>query len=268
LYGYVINLTRSVDRRRHVTAELKKTGLKYEIITAVDGRELDLSDTSIVDPSLTTMTQFVPGVAGGALSHLSVYQRILADGLDEALVLEDDVMLPADLDSLADSVAQQLTGAEVALLSCDSPGPCKMSREGSVVLPSARQLVLPIDIRQPRSAGAYIITREACERMAKFMPPVRVNPDDWWFFYREGLLDRIRCVVPLPVLKNPNLISTMGSYALGNGLAARLAWPLVNRKIPVLHQALNYRRKRIYQRWSGVELVDIPFVEKASRLDS
>ena len=267
MHGYVINLARSVDRRKHITAELKKTGLEYEIITAVDGRELDLSDTSIVDPSLTNMTQFTPGVVGAALSHLSAYERMLADGRDAVLVLEDDVTLPADLGSLADSVAEQLTGAEIALLSCDSIGTCKMSREGSVVLESAWQLVLPIDASQPMSAGAYIITREACERMVKFAPPVRVNSDFWWYFYREGVLDRVRCVMPLPVRKNPNLISTMGSYSLGNSLAARLAWPLVNRKVPVLHQVLCYRRKRIYRQWSQAEFVDMPFVEKPSRLN-
>jgi glycosyl transferase, family 25 len=267
LYGYVINLARSTDRRAHITAELKKTGLEYEIITAVDGRELDLTDTSIVDPGLTGMTQFVPGVAGGALSHLSAYEKMLADGRDAALVLEDDVTVPADLDSLADSVAKELTGAEIALLSCDSNGTCRMSREHCVDIPSGRKLALPIDISQPRSAGAYVITREACERMAKFIVPVRVNPDDWWFFYREGVLDRVRCVMPLPVRKNPNLTSTMGSYSMGNGLAARLLWPLVEREVPVLHQLVCYRRQRIYRQWSRSEFADAPFVEKASRLD-
>ena len=122
MYAYVINLARSVDRRAHITAELKKTGLDYEIITALDGRGsfLDLRDRTIVDPALTYMTQFLPGTAGAALSHLSAYRKIIADGLDEALVLWDDVTLPADLGSLADAVAAQLAGAEVALLSYGS----------------------------------------------------------------------------------------------------------------------------------------------------
>ena len=267
MHAYVINLARSPDRRAHITAELKKTGVDYEIITAVDGRDLDLSDNAIVDPSLPTLTQFLPGTAGAALSHLRVYSKIIADGLDEALVLEDDVTLPADLGSLADAIADQLTGAEVALLSIDSRDPCKMSREGAIHLPSARLLALPIDVYRPRSGGAYIITREACERMIKFVLPVRVNPDDWWYFYREGVLDRVRCVVPQAVLKSPKLTSTMGSYSLGNGVRARLVGPLVRRKIPLLHQVLSYRRQRIYRQWSRSELVDMPFIEKPSRLE-
>jgi glycosyl transferase family 25 len=275
VHAYVINLARSVDRRAHITGELRKTGLDYEIITAVDGRDLDLSDHTLVDPSLTTNMGLPAGAVGGlpagtagaALSHLSVYRKMLADGLDRALVLEDDVILPADIGGLADAVADQLTGAEVALLSYESSDPCKLSPEGSVHLPSSRLLALPIDIRQPASAGAYVITREACERMIKCVLPVRVQADGWWFFYREGILDRVRCVVPPPVLKNPRLISTIGSYSMKIGLRARLVGPLMRRKIPVFHQVLNYRRQRIYRRWGRSELVEMPFIEKPSRLE-
>jgi glycosyl transferase family 25 len=265
--AYVINLARSRDRREHITAELKKTGLDYEILTAVDGRDVDLADRTIVDPAFTYMTQFLSGTTGAALSHLSAYRKIVEDGLDEALVLEDDVTLPADLGSLADAVADQLTGAELALLSYGSFRSCKLSREGSIQLPSSRLLALPIEIRLVVSGGAYIITREACERMIKFILPVRVNPDDWWYFYREGALDRVRCVVPMPVHKESKLISTLGSYSLGRSLKGRLVWSLVRYKIPILHQALNHRRQRIQDQWTHQELADMPFIEKPSRLE-
>jgi glycosyl transferase, family 25 len=263
---YVINLARSVDRRAHITAELKKAGLGYEIITGVDGRNLDLNDPTLVDPLLLERDPFAAGTTGCALSHQQVYRRMIADGVDEALVLEDDVTLPADLASLAEAVAGELKGAELALLSCDSPEPCKMSVEGSTELPSARLLALPIDISQPRSSGAYVITREAAERMVRHVQPVQVSIDDWWFFYRAGAFDRLRCVVPLPVHKNPRFTSTIGYRSLGNGVTARLVGPLVSHKIPILHQALRYRRRRILRQWSRSELVDTPFVEKPSRL--
>ncbi len=267
MHAYVVNLARSLDRRAHITAELRKANLDYEIVTAVDGRLVDMHDTSTIDPSFIATVPFPDGTAGCALSHLSIYKKIIEDGLDTALILEDDIVLPADLGSLADAVAPHLTGAEAALLSVDCPDPCKMSREGSVKLPSERLLALPIDISQPRSTAAYIITREACERMVKSLLPVRVQADAWWFFYREGLLDRIRCVAPLPVLKTGELTSTIGFYSLGSGTRARLLEPLVRHKIPILHQALSRRRQRILRQWSRVELVDTPFVEMPSRLE-
>jgi glycosyl transferase family 25 len=263
---YVINLARSHDRRAHITAELTKTGLDYEIITAVDGQDLDLTDTTIVDPALIAKNSFPAGTAGCALSHLHAYQKIIADGLDHALILEDDVTLPADLGALADAVAPHLTGAEVALINYGSPQTLRMSRQGAVDLPSRRLLALPIDISHLVNAAAYIITREACERMNKSVLPLRANADDWQFFYREGILDRIRCVLPLAVDKNAAFESTIGLYSLGNGVKARLVRPLVRHKIPVVHRAILNRRQRILHEWGRSEIVDLPFVEKPSRL--
>lgn len=103
--------------------------------------------------------------------------------------------------------------------------------------------------------------------MTKSAPPIRMVADAWWYYYREGLIDRVRCVVPLPVHKNPELTSTIGSYSLGNGVRGRLVGALMQRQLPVLHQALNYRRRRILDRWGRVELVDAPFIEMPSRLE-
>lgn len=267
MHAYVINLERSPDRRTHIIAELSRTGLDYEIITGVDGRDLDLGDPAVVDPSLVNANPFPAGVVGTALSHLKVYQKIMADNADKALVLEDDATLPADLNSLADAVADRLTGAEVALLYYLSEDIIKMSTEGSVNLPSSRQLALPIDIRHVKSAVAYIITREACERMVMTAMPVRVSSDDWWFFYKEGALDRVRCVAPLTVGLNYQFRSTIGTYGLGNGIKSALLEPLLRYKIPFFHQVVSRRRQRISRQWIQSEIVDIPFIEKPSRLD-
>lgn len=263
---YVINLARSVDRRAHIIAELRKTGLEYEIITAVDGLKLDLNDTTVVDPSLFAKNAFPAGTAGCALSHLSAYRKVIDEGLDSALILEDDVTLPADLAALAADVSRHMSGAEVALLNYGSPGICKMSSKGMVDLPSSRRMALPIDISHLVNTGAYVISREACERMTERLLPLRANADDWEFFYKEGILDRIRCVVPLAVDKDPKFESTIGFYTLGNGIKARLVGPLVRHKIPLIHQAVLHRRQRILRQWGRVEMVDTPFVEKPSRL--
>jgi glycosyl transferase family 25 len=267
VHAYVVNLARSLDRRAQITRELQKTGIEYEIVTAVDGRELDMADTALIHPSFVASGVFPAGSAGCALSHLSIYRKITEAGLDVALILEDDVILPADLGQLAEEVGQHLTGAEVALLSVDCPDPVQLSREGVVQLSGGRQLALPIDITQPRSTGAYLITREASERMIKHLLPIRANADAWPFFYREGAIDRLRCVAPLPVPKNADLTSTIGSYSLGTGLRSRLAGPLLRHRIPVLHQILSRRRQRIYDQWGRMEFVSTPFIEMPSRLE-
>jgi glycosyl transferase, family 25 len=267
MHAYVINLARSRDRRTYITAHLHKIGADYEIVTAIDGRDLDLDDSRIIAPSYRTTINLPVGSAGAALSHLAVYRRIIDDGLDMALVLEDDIILPADLNALADAVGKELVGAEIALLSVDTPTPLKMSTEGSLPLSSSRFLALPINASQPLSGAAYVITREACERMVERNFPIRTVADAWGFYYREGILDRVRCVVPIPVRKNPNLSSTMGSYSLGTSAFGRLIAVLMQYRIPVLQQVMAYRRMRIYRQIRLSEFTDGPFVEKPSRLD-
>jgi len=268
MYAYVINLARSQDRHAHMVAELKKTGMDYEFVSAVDGRDLDTSDATLVSiDEMSTISQFPANSAASVLSHIRCFERMIAAGREAALVLEDDAILPADINLLADSVAAQLNGAEVAMLSFNSQDPLKISTEGAVHVFGDRMLALPIDAVQPASAAAYVITHEACERLIKFLPPIRTNADQFGFFYQEGAIDRLRCVVPLSVRNSARFRSTQGSYSLGNGLKGRLLSPVLSLELPVLHRILVHRRQRILNQWSQWEIVDMQFIERPSRLD-
>jgi glycosyl transferase, family 25 len=277
--AYVINLARSPERRAHMVAELGKTGVDYEIVQAVDGRELDFDDPRTVaniEPSVLggqardgqglDSTLLLPNQIACVLSHLHAYRKILDDGSEYGFVFEDDVILPSDLGSLADAIAKHLAGAEIVLLNFDSKGTCRMTREGSVELPDSRLLVLPIDVTDPVSGAAYIITRQACERMIEQLLPVRAKVDDWAQRYNEGMLDRVRCVVPLPVNKSTAFGSTIEYYS-SESLKARLLTAVMRYDPGILRKAIAYRRQRIWRSWSKVEFVDMPFVNKPSRLD-
>ena len=61
VHAFVINLARSPARREHITAELHKAGLDYQIIEGVDGRVLDVDNPAMVAPSLLTSYLFPGG---------------------------------------------------------------------------------------------------------------------------------------------------------------------------------------------------------------
>jgi glycosyl transferase family 25 len=252
MQAYVVSLARSPDRRAHIMSELHKTGVHYEIVDAVDGRDLDLSDTRLFDPRVVGTSTFRPGAAGAALSHLKVYRRVLDEGLDLALILEDDVVLPKDLNALIDATAPYMAGAEVVLLNFHSNDPCRITKANRIPLPSSRLLVHVVDEGQLSSGGSYLITREACERMARTVLPVRVQLDDWGYFRKEGTLDRVRCVVPMAVTNNMTLRTTIDYYRPGS-LQARIREAVASRKVPLLHQALALRRRRTFRHlgWTG-----------------
>lgn len=274
MMAYVINLERSTDRRQHIEAQLAKASVAYEIVPAIDGRQLDLSGPQLVRPGepnewhspLWATTWALPGVAGCALSHLLVCERILTSGDGQALVLEDDVILMPDLTEVLDALTEHLSGAEVALLNFDSQErSCGLSSSGATPLPGRRSLALPLDVAAPLSAAGYVITREACRRMLEQMTPARAKPDDWAFFYRHGVIDRLRCVTPMPIQKSPSFSSTI-LYDPGT-LKARLRTLAFSHRSPFLDRATAWRRRRLMSTGTNFELVDQPFREKPSRHD-
>lgn len=255
---YVINLARSADRRASITAQLSRYDVDFELVEAVDGRDFDMEDPQLlagIEPSFRTRDGWRPVVAACAMSHLEVYRRVLADGSEAALVLEDDVQVPADLATLAAAVAQHLLGAAVGLLSFECPEPIRFPRTGGADMPSGRRLVRPVEVGQPVSAAAYVITREACERITKGQNPVRATADAWGQFYGEGMLETLHCVLPMPVAKDPRFQSTLMYYP-DSSLKARLLGLITRYGVSFLHDAVSRRRQRIWRRYNRIELVE------------
>jgi glycosyl transferase family 25 len=239
--------------------ELRKAGIDHEFVEAVEGRDLDLSDTSLVDPALLDNSPFWSGVVGCYLSHLKVHKKVLEADTERALVLEDDVILPADMNALIEAASMHMTGAEAVLLHhhrfgrAEQGEPYRFLRGGSVKLPSSKILAFPTDVGDLGATGAYLITRDACQRMAKAMLPVRTRIDDWAFFCNEGLLDQVRCVIPMPVRINSGFRTTIDHFG-PSSLQTRLRNTVI--RVPLLSQALTIRRQRIMARKTQVELVD------------
>jgi glycosyl transferase, family 25 len=265
--AYVINLARSTERRAHMVRQLRTTGLDYEFIEAIDGNGLDLGDPATVGPISLGRGQLQSGVWGGdrsrsgvvgcALSHLKVYQRILADSADVALVLEDDVTLPADIHDIAAAAAVHMVGADVVLLHYGNVNVAyhcglRLSRTTAVQLTGPRILAFPAEIADVSGAGAYLVTREACEFMAREVLPVRVPADDWAFFFAKDALRSVRCVAPVPVEIDPKFRTTI-DYVVPWSL------PTFRHKaadtIPFVRQALTRHRQRLNVQ---VEMVDRP----------
>jgi GR25 family glycosyltransferase involved in LPS biosynthesis len=265
--AYVINLARSPDRRAHMVSQLRRTGMEYEFIEAIDGCELDLDDSDIVSPASLGRGQILSGDRGGdrswsgvvgcALSHLKAYQKILYDGADAGLVLEDDVTLPSDIQEIAAAAAVHMAGADVVLLHYGNVNVAysrglRLSRTTAVQLTGPRILAFPAEIADVSGAGAYLVTREACEFMTREVLPVRVPADDWAFFFARDALRSVRCVAPIPVEIDPKFRTTIDHV---------VPWSLQTFRhkaadtIPFVRQALTRHRQRVNVQ---VEMVDRP----------
>jgi glycosyl transferase family 25 len=76
--------------------QLRKLNLKFEIIRAVDGRNIpdcDLKCYSRQDAVKCAGRELSPGEIGCALSHAKMWERLVEENLNEVLILEDDVVV-------------------------------------------------------------------------------------------------------------------------------------------------------------------------------
>lgn len=241
-------------------AQLERAGLEHEFVAATDGRALSAQDLErLVDRELALRAPrwLIPGQVGSCLSHLEVYRRIVTQGLDAALVLEDDAVLAPNMKNLLTWVAQELDRPEVALLYYTAKKPCRLSDRQDVRLPNGSRLLHPIDMRPLNSAMGYVVTRSACLRMIDLTLPIKAGADAWFSHYDRGGLDRVRCVFPRPFSSRTDFKSTI-DYLGPNSRILRLTTAISARRVFPLHQMLGLRRAMIARKASRFSVVQQP----------
>ena len=96
---FVVNLKSAVQRRDFMSAQLDKTGLDYEFVEAVDGRQIG-ADEIVRRYGLQTFRKIkinkqimTLGAVGCLLSHLKLYKKMIDENVEVACILEDDAVL-------------------------------------------------------------------------------------------------------------------------------------------------------------------------------
>jgi glycosyl transferase family 25 len=207
---FVINLATSPERRRACAEHLTRLGLTPTFVDAVDGRTMsDAEIAALVDEDGRLRRAPKPlskAEVGCYLSHWKVLETIVAEGLPQALVMEDDLMageaLPAVLDALA---AAALPPYDMIKLGISEP----QTKPFTAILPLTGGAELVRHHNVVNSNLAYVITRAGAERFLRYGRPIRYPVDvamnrAW----RHGM--DILGVRPWPVLPNPAFASTIG----------------------------------------------------------
>lgn len=256
----MINLPRSTARRRNMADQLERAGLEHEFIEAVDGRALTSSERAeLVDEAAVANSPnwLTPGAIGCALSHLRAYQRILESADEVALILEDDVVLPPTIADTTARVAPQMSGSEIVLLYFRNFGVCRFSASDAVELGGGGRLAYPLDVNQPLTTSAYLVTREACRRLPEAILPVHAAADTWGNFYELGAIESLRCVIPRPVAVRKDFKSTI-DYGGERSLRARATGFIARHRLVPFVQLLTLNRHLVERRMSRTRVVPDP----------
>ncbi len=91
---WVLNLERSRDRREYMEQQLGKLNCQFEIIPAVDGEYLSSEELKYYSAQQAIKTigrEMKLGEIGCALSHAKMWERVVAENIEEVLIFEDDI---------------------------------------------------------------------------------------------------------------------------------------------------------------------------------
>ena len=212
--AYVVNMESSVARRQAIAAQLKKLGLDYEIVPAVDGRKMTREQ---LEDKVFDVKEFTGAQAGCMMSHVKVYKLIQERKEDYALILEDDSLItdPKFAQTLTDAIPKLGTN-DITLLTY------YWCREGTLTLEKDADgkvkgglsdyfLCSPGEINGIGRAGAYIISKHTAKRLYEFHNPlVQCHADSWIVYYERGIIDGVKCVFPMPVSENLEFGSEIG----------------------------------------------------------
>jgi glycosyl transferase, family 25 len=223
---FVINLKASPDRRTACADQLGRLGLTPTFVDAVDGRTMsDAEIAALVDEAGRLKRAPKPlskAEVGCYLSHMAVLEKILAEDLPQALVMEDDLLAGDELPAVLVAIAsKELPPYEMIKLGISEP----QTKAFTPIAPLTGTAALVRHHNVVNSNLAYVMTRAGAERFLRYGRPIRYPVDvamnrSW----RHGL--DILAVRPWPVLPNPAFAATIGADRFQDraegGLALRL----------------------------------------------
>jgi GR25 family glycosyltransferase involved in LPS biosynthesis len=203
---YVVSLPGSQARRESIASQLGALRLSFEFVDAVFGRELPAEALERYRANQRRHAgwkrDLSPGEIGCALSHQSVYERVLAAGIGKAIILEDDVVLSEDFVRFH------------ALLMDGDPFPrnCVVLLGGGEGVTQFRYVITAVRgavaigqsaIRRCVGSDRYLwgtccyaVDLETARRLRELNHDVKASADNWGYFKRCGAYREIYLAQP------------------------------------------------------------------------
>lgn len=184
--AFIINLKSEEKRRKQITKQCDTYNIDYEMINAINGHDL-------ADEAISAITYDYPdclltkGEIGCALSHMSIYSKILSEDIHCALILEDDAILDQRINSYINFKEDLIskTKPEVFLLTAN----CEYNEKIKFVSSENYEFYR---LSQGCCSHGYIINQMAARKILKHNLPIRLEADRWVLFrYMFGL--RVWC---------------------------------------------------------------------------
>ena len=213
---YVINLDYAEERLAAVNKQLSRFGVTYTRIPAVNGRALSQ------DEKRNAVNRFrwwcavgspaTDGEIGCALSHASIYRKMIDEEIQLACILEDDVILddrfPQVLLQLEKWHEKRSKHNSVCLLSNHSDSVGQLgNRHSGYQTPVEKNDFLVKESVGDFCTECYVLTREAARQLLQVNSPL-ITPCDWWGRWKRIKVIELYHVFPTVAMQNKSEYSS------------------------------------------------------------
>ena len=115
----VINLLRDKDKRERAKKILDEYNVDYQFLEAIDGAKIPDDYYNSLDSSLINSyrgTALTKAEVGIYLSHINIYNNIVAENINDICVLEDDFVFSDEFQSFLESYDSIVNNADFDIL--------------------------------------------------------------------------------------------------------------------------------------------------------
>lgn len=173
---FVINLKSETKKRSNIDAQCRANGFDYEIIEAVDGRELQDEATHLLAHNLP-QARLTKGVIGCTLSHLYIYSRMVEENIPYALVLEDDITITEPAKDVISTIENGLQPRSREIFLLNTPEAIT-----PVIKKNLTDKVTFYRMARASQSPAYILSLETAKALLDFNYPIKYEVDRWVAF--------------------------------------------------------------------------------------
>lgn len=176
--AFIVNLECDSEKRAHIESECRKQEIDFELIKAVDGRLLTDAELA-VKVFRHDLNYLTKGEIGCALSHQDIYEKIISQNLDYALILEDDALLSDELKSFMPDFMRKIDKSSNKVYLLQKANTVFLNRELKI---NAKFSFY--EAYNAKCTHGYIITNQAARTLRKINTPLIREADHWLSFYQ------------------------------------------------------------------------------------
>lgn len=172
---WIINLKRDTEKLVFMQTQMQRLGVDYRVIEAIDGRSLGEDQMAPYSKKISVRDfgrELTAGEIGCALTHIRIWNLMVEEGLDEVLILEDDVHIGIGLIEVLkhrDRLPKDYQQINFSTRAKQRPFGCIIS---DIYRASNHQ-------ETPYSAEAYLINRSGAQKLLELVDPLYMPIDNF-----------------------------------------------------------------------------------------